>query len=189
MELVFFFVLLALFVAVTASVGRRDEPLSPPREDDWRVGSPSPPRRETTRLPFTPFRAKARVIDGDTIEVRPASGGSVIRVRLQDMDAPEFDQPEGVVAAAMLRRILRSGECSVEPRGPDVYGRLVARVRRADGKDVGLCMIAAGLAIAVGRCPPIYAKVERQAREEGRGSWGRQGFVSPSDWRRGKAAR
>ncbi|HSW20716.1 MAG TPA: hypothetical protein VLJ86_26060, partial [Ramlibacter sp.] len=45
------------------------------------------------------FRATVtHVTDGDTVWVRPASGGAPIAVRLQGLDAPEICQAHGLQA-------------------------------------------------------------------------------------------
>lgn len=190
MEVLVIVVILGLVALIGLAWRPSDDgaPSQSPSRDTWTAPRATPRYvPPPVALPTATFQAQARVIDGDTIEVRPHGGGQPLRVRFQDMDAPEHDQPEGPAASNMLRRILRSGACTVEPRGPDVYGRLVAKVRREDGKDVGLCMIAAGLAIAVGQAPRVYRTVERQARDEGRGAWARGGFEEPAAWRRAKS--
>ncbi len=63
-----------------------------------------------------------RAVDGDTIRV----GGE--RIRLRGIDTPEMSEIEGPAAKRRLEELLRSGSIRIEPRGRDVYNRLVADV-------------------------------------------------------------
>ena len=63
-----------------------------------------------------------RAVDGDTIRV-----GSE-RIRLRGIDTPEMSELEGPAAKQRLEQLLRSGPIRIEPRGRDVYHRLVADV-------------------------------------------------------------
>jgi micrococcal nuclease len=63
-----------------------------------------------------------RVVDGDTIRV-----GSE-RIRLRGIDTPEMSELEGPAAKRRLEELLRSGSIRIEPRGRDVYNRLLADV-------------------------------------------------------------
>jgi len=68
-----------------------------------------------------------RVIDGDTIEIVDA-GGIRTRVRFQDVDAPEMDEPGGPEAKAALEERLMGHDVVVTPHARDRYGRLIADV-------------------------------------------------------------
>ncbi|TKB80263.1 MAG: thermonuclease family protein [Nitrospira sp.] len=63
-----------------------------------------------------------RVIDGDTIRV-----GSE-RIRIRGIDTPEMNEQAGPAAKQRLEELLRSGSIRIEPRGRDVYNRLLADV-------------------------------------------------------------
>jgi len=65
---------------------------------------------------------QVRAVDGDTIRV-----GSE-RIRLRGIDTPEMSELEGPAAKRRLEELLRSGSIRIEPRGRDVYNRLVADV-------------------------------------------------------------
>ncbi|MEK9140422.1 MAG: thermonuclease family protein [Nitrospirota bacterium] len=65
---------------------------------------------------------QVRVVDGDTIRV----GGE--RIRLRGIDTPEMSELEGPAAKRRLEELLRSGSIRIEPRGRDVYNRLLADV-------------------------------------------------------------
>lgn len=104
-------------------------------------------------------------IDGDTIQV--FRNGSKVRVRLENIDAPEMSQgTAGRESRERLRYLLR-GDIEIRPRKKDRYGRLVAQVI-ADGKDLSLEMVSSGHAFAspyAGRFSRI-ARLSRKARRK-----------------------
>lgn len=65
---------------------------------------------------------QVRAVDGDTIRV------GAERIRLRGIDTPELSELEGPAAKRRLEELLRSGSIRIEPRGRDVYNRLVADV-------------------------------------------------------------
>jgi micrococcal nuclease len=125
-----------------------------------------------------------RVVDGDTIVARLASG-RIERVRFIGMDTPESVKPGTPVQCFALRasaytKHLLSGRRvrlvpDVEPR--DRYGRLLAYVyRRPDGLFVNEELVRAGYARPYTFPPNVrfegqIATLARQAREAGRGLW------------------
>lgn len=89
------------------------------------------------------------VIDGDTIRYRG------VKIRLEDIDAPETSKPQCASEEALGQRatrrlvelmnggpfeVVRSGE-----RDEDVYGRKLRRIERG-GRSVGETLVAEGLA-------------------------------------------
>jgi len=133
------------------------------------------------------FRAPLRAVDGDSLVARHA--GRQIKIRLFGIDAPEFDQPEGPAATRALRALVEGREAVIQPVETDRYGRLVARVLLEDDTDVAAELVRAGLALADSRFTRAYTGLERAAREDGAGFWGRGGLVDPAEWRALKAAR
>jgi micrococcal nuclease len=121
----------------------------------------------------------ARVVDGDTIIVRYQ--GRDDRVRLIGIDTPEVGQcfaKEATSAMQMLagRRAVRLlGDRTQAKR--DRYGRLLAYVVLADGRDVGRELIRLGAAHvyvydrAFTRLPS-YRNAESGARNRSAGLWG-----------------
>lgn len=94
-----------------------------------------------------PTREIATVVDGDTIRVRNG------RVRIMGLDAPELHArcpQEAVMARQATERMrqLIAGGVALEPHGHDRYGRVLAVVTDAQGRDVARVMIGEGLARA-----------------------------------------
>ncbi len=135
----------------------------------------------------------AAVHDGDTLTAWLRSGprrGQLVRVRLSCADAPELRQVRGSQARALLQDLAAGQRVRVAPVGTS-YDRIVARVLLADGRDLGLLLVCAGLAW----CDPRYCQVRRDAAyrqaldgasRAGLGIWGDPGPVSPWAWRRGR---
>lgn len=68
------------------------------------------------------------VTDGDTLWVRPASGGKPVRLRIDGVDAPEICQPHGMAARKALAARLANRAVTVQSASRDNFGRLLARV-------------------------------------------------------------
>ncbi len=125
-----------------------------------------------------------RVVDGDTLVVRAA--GREETVRLIGVDTPETvhptigAQPGGPEASAFTRRLLPPGtrvtlELDVQQR--DRYGRMLAYIYLPDGRMLNAELLRTGLAQLL-TIPPnvryvdLFARLQREAREAGRGFWG-----------------
>lgn len=124
-----------------------------------------------TYLPATLLK----VVDGDTIKVRLASGP--IMVRLHGIDTPEASQSMGNAATKALRALVEGESLELEPiEQSDGYGRLVAKVL-VRGDDVNARMVESGYAWAYRqylRREPVderYCHLEAEARTDGRGVW------------------
>lgn len=129
-------------------------------------------------------RAKVqRVVDGDTL--RLADGRSV---RMIGLNSPELgrqgrsDEPFAVAARRRLETLVAAGDGQVgllpgrEDR--DRYGRTLAHVYGADGKNLEAQLLAEGLGFQVAVAPntdlaDCQRTAERQAREARLGLWKR----------------
>lgn len=140
-----------------------------------------------------------RVIDGDTLWLRPrqpgtGTGEGPVKLRLAGIDAPERCQDGGrqareALAGQVLHRAVR-----VEPLGIDDHGRVLGRVRLeaqpGDGTleevDVGAWLVAQGLAWSwrPRGGPGPYEAQERAARAAGRGLFADPGARPPWRFRR-----
>ena len=127
------------------------------------------------------------VVDGDTADVRLASG--MIRIRFHAIDAPEAGQPHGKAAKTALSDLIFGKAVDVEPYTQDRYDRLVARVWLGD-LDVNAQMVKGGHAWTYRRYADdaAYCAYEAAARESRRGLWRLppEQRVAPWEWRRRK---
>lgn len=72
----------------------------------------------------------ARVVDGDTIVIARE------RIRIQNFNAPEMNQPGGPQAKARMEALTRGKVVHCDGKARDRYARLVARCE-VDGVDLG----------------------------------------------------
>lgn len=86
-----------------------------------------------------------KIFDGDSFLVRPANKGRDVDVRLQDIDAPEKDQPYGSAARAALVSLIGDRQVFVDVIENDHYGRKVVRVyREPDRVDIVKALVRDG---------------------------------------------
>ena len=124
------------------------------------------------------------VSDGDTVWVQPARGGSVRKVRIDGIDAPEICQLHGVQAREVLADRVQGRTVLVSARRKDDYGRLLARLTLQE-HDVGHWMVAQGHAWSYRyrRSDGPYAVEEAQARAGGLGLWRQARPMPPRTFR------
>ena len=131
-----------------------------------------------------------RVVDGDTVRVRLTGARAPESVRLIGIDTPETHGPGGLrecfgkEASARLDELLPPGtevRLVRDAEARDRYGRLLAYVfRRRDDLFVNLALAEQGFAAPL-TIPPNVAHRDAlvaaaaEAREAGRGLWGRCG--------------
>ncbi len=121
-----------------------------------------------------------RVVDGDTIHVQLAD--RVEKIRYIGVNTPEIHHPtkgeeSGREAAAVNRRLVagRRVRLELDVRTRDRYGRLLAYVW-VGGTMVNAELVRQGYA-QVMTVPPnvryqdLFVKLQREAREAGRGLW------------------
>lgn len=123
-----------------------------------------------------------RVVDGDTIEV--GIGGQSYRVRYIGIDTPETVDPRkpvqcfGKEAAERNRQLVEGRAVALEKDVSEVdqYGRLLRYVWVGD-RMVNAVLVEEGYAMASTYPPDVkyaglFASLQAQAREAGRGLWG-----------------
>jgi micrococcal nuclease len=100
------------------------------------------------------------VRDGDTIEV------GKIPIRLNGVSAPELKEPLGPQSKKFMKSLVYRKQVRCELTGAKTYDRLVGTCY-LDGKDIGITVIKAGLALD---CPRYssgrYAKFEAATARE-----------------------
>ena len=111
------------------------------------------------------------VNDGDTIVV--LCDGRRIKVRLFGIDAPEKDQPFGKASLKAMIGMAKNKNVAVQKVDVDHYGRTVAWVTLADGRNLNYEMVRLGLAwhYAHYSRDRELARLEKEARAAGRGLW------------------
>lgn len=122
-----------------------------------------------------------RVVDGDSLWVRPEAGAPPLRLRLVGVDAPEICQPHGAESrdALTARLALAGRQVRVRLLGRDSYERWLAQVRTADG-DVAAWLVHQGLAWNDG----AFARQEHAARRQRLGVFAQPEPERPRDFRR-----
>ncbi|MDR0363098.1 MAG: thermonuclease family protein [Planctomycetota bacterium] len=106
------------------------------------------------------------VIDGDTVEVKDSQqpvNVKPIRVRLDQIDAPERRRPFGTWSPRMLASAVFQKTVSVREGGKDRYKRIVGTLCLGD---------------------KTLLDIESEARAARRGLWRDPNPVSPWEWRK-----
>lgn len=122
------------------------------------------------------------VHDGDTIGVSCGSGKPV-KIRVADIDAPELRQAYGVASRDDLAARIQGRHVVLDTRARDRYGRTVALIE-IDGLDVGLQLVADGLAWCGMRPSSRCREALQAAQRQGLGLWADADPSPPWQWRR-----
>ncbi len=124
-----------------------------------------------------------KVHDGDTVTVADEKG-HVEKIRLADIDAPEYQQPYGQIARNRLSQKLNHVSFQVQSRGRDQYGRLLATLW-VNGRSINRELVAEGLAWVFDRySPPADLLIaQEQAKKAQIGLWGASNPIRPATWR------
>lgn len=124
------------------------------------------------RSAITQYRGKVvRVSDGDSLTLLVKQ--KEIKIRLTQIDAPEFGQPYSARSKQLLSRLVYGKQVTAKVEAIDDYGRKVSRVY-VGNLDVNAEMIRQGAAWVYrkyARDESLY-QLEEEAREAGRGIWG-----------------
>lgn len=125
------------------------------------------------------------VLDGDSLVIY--RNGDRREVRLYAVDAPEKGQAYGAEARAFTRELARGKAITMKVVDEDQYDRLVAEVFLEDGRSVNEALVEAGLAWWYQRHAEgnrTLSRLEREAREAGRGLWADPDPEPPWEFRR-----
>ena len=141
--------------------------------------------------PHAPFSGRVvAIIDGDTLTV--LRDRQQVRIRLHGIDTPERRQPFYARARQLAGALAHEESVRVEPTDVDRYGRTVAVVILPDGRSLNEELVRAGLAWWYFRYAPADHRLERlqrEARQGGRGLWSAPEPIPPWEWRRGRRSR
>src|SRR5699024_4470632 len=127
------------------------------------------------------------VHDGDSMRARCPGFRKTLRIRLEQIDAPEIGQAHGTQARDYLRSLCEPGSLTViKDKGRDVYHRVLGRVFCND-TDANAAMVEAGMAWVYDYYaddPNLY-RLQKAAQEDKKGLWGAAIFPQkPWDFRR-----
>lgn len=125
------------------------------------------------------------VHDGDTITI--LSEGKKVRVRLENIDAPELLQPWGINSRENLRAHVDSKMTLViHPSGQDRYKRVLGEVILPDGSSLNRIQVVSGNAWIYRKyCKDlrIWCKWESFAQNRHLGLWSQRNPVAPWNYR------
>ena len=127
------------------------------------------------------------VPEGDTLEV--LHKGTVLLIRLQDVDAPEMGQPYAAQAQALMASLALGKTARVITTGTSKPGILQkAKIALSSGLNPSHELLKAGLGwwdrVAAPDDDSLW-KLEREARIERRGLWVDTDPIPPWEWRKG----
>lgn len=132
-----------------------------------------------------------RILDGDTMEVLYQK--NPIKIRLADIDSPEKrgSQPYGSQAKQALSDLCFGQEVTVYGQKTDRNGRLIAVIKNQQKQIVNQEMVKQGMAWHYKKysTDPIYAHLEKTARENKVGLWADKNPIAPWIWRKQKHVR
>lgn len=131
-----------------------------------------------------------RITDGDTVTV-VESDGHEDSVRLAGIDAPEYDQAFGAQSTQHLSSLISDKSVSLDCGNERSYGRLICKILLANGEDVDLDQVTAGMAWHYKQYQDeqspadrgSYAAAECVAMKAKVGLWSDPHPVQPQDFR------
>jgi endonuclease YncB( thermonuclease family) len=146
--------------------------------------------------PLNRFSAKVvSITDGDTVDVLTL-GNLTYAVRLAGIDAPEHDQAFGTQSTQHLSNLISGQTVTLECENERSYGRLICKIMLADGDDICLEQVKAGMAWHYKQYEDeqnaadrqAYAAAECVAMREKIGLWSDPHPVQPQDFRHGTSS-
>ncbi len=126
------------------------------------------------------------VADGDTITV--LRDHEQIKVRLNEIDAPEKAQAFGNKSKQSLSELCFDKTATLDDKGKDRYGRTLARVT-CDGIDANTEQVRRGMAWVYDKYvtdKSLYA-IQDEAKAARRGLWADAEPMPPWEWRNNKS--
>lgn len=124
------------------------------------------------------------IIDGDTFIAAPDSQV----YRIWGVDAPELDQPWGIVARSALIELIHRKRVTITSTHGKSYKRPVVQIT-VGGNDVALELLKMGLAWHTPKYAPDqkeYAAAAAESKSAKRGLWLDKYPVSPEDHRKNR---
>ncbi|OOF55583.1 thermonuclease family protein [Rodentibacter genomosp. 2] len=124
------------------------------------------------------------ISDGDTITCLMI-GNKPIKVRLEEIDAPERNQPFGKKSKQQLSKLIYKRRVTLKISGQDRYKRTLATVYY-NGKNINLEMVKSGMAWAYRQYlrQPVYLYAQQKAQSQRLGLWAEHSPIPPHEWRK-----
>lgn len=125
------------------------------------------------------------VHDGDTATC--LQNKTQIKIRLNQIDAPEIGQDFGNASKKVLSDMIFGKYVELKTNGTDKYGRTIAEIFH-ENQNINKQMVAQGMAWAYREymTDNEYVELETIARRNSLGLWSQPNAIYPSDWRRAK---
>lgn len=123
-----------------------------------------------TGKPYSYLARVTRVVDGDTVWVKPLDGGKYRKLRIEGIDAPEICQAGGPASREALSARILDKTVTVDVHRYDDYGRALVRLELG-GDDVARWLVVQGQAWSYRWRHSLgpYHEEEAQARKRGKG--------------------
>lgn len=124
------------------------------------------------------------ITDGDTIKCL-TEDKTLLKVRLDQIDAPEKKQPYGNAAKQHLADLIFQRTVTLDDKGHDRYKRIIAEVY-LDGMNINKQMVADGYAWAFIKYvrDRDYYRLQATARKNKKGLWQDPNPIYPAEYRR-----
>lgn len=123
------------------------------------------------------------VTDGDTLDISGPRGHQ--KVRLNGIDCPETGQAFGTTARLFTTDLALHKQFSIEVRGRDKYGRVIADLVFSDGRILNQELVKAGMAWWYRKYSNDnrLASLEHEARTRRLGLWADAEPIAPWEFR------